>query len=330
MEHNLSIPPMTPILEADDQGAWVTAMKTAMELDLFEVIARGQHRLEEIARATNCSTRGMRVLLDALCVKNVLEKTDGCYSLTPTAETYLIRSGRGYCVPIYLAWHQARDRFMDFVRTGESALDLTSPDAEDIWVAYASPDRVRLPELIQLVHNRWKESGIPSKLRPGAHILDLGCGSGFKSFALLQMDPTAHVTAVDSPKVLQITKEIADQLGVGSQVTLQNGDVDRELPDETFDMVLIGNLLHYYDPAAAIGILQKMHRVLKPGGLLVIYSKPVDEERKSDPALLAMIDVTNCAPRAQSYTFSEYKNIVETAGFQNVTQPTIVMISAVK
>lgn len=329
MNHDY-FPTMSPILEADEQGAWVTAMKTAMELDLFEVIAGGHHSLEEIAQATNCSTRGMSVLLDALCVKNVLEKTNGCYSLTASAETYLIRSGRGYCVPIYLAWHHARDQFMDFVRTGKSALDLTSPDAEDIWVSYAAPDRVRLPELIQLVHNRWTESRIPSKLKPGAHILDLGCGSGFKSFALLQMDPTAHITGIDSPKVLQITRDIADQLGVTSQVTFQTGDVDHELPDETFDMVLIGNLLHYYDPASATSILQKMHRVLKPGGMLVIYSKPVDEERKSDPALLAMIDVTNCAPNAQSYTYTEYKAIVEAAGFQNVTQPTIVMISAVK
>jgi ubiquinone/menaquinone biosynthesis C-methylase UbiE len=331
MQNTISaIPSMSPILEADEQGVWVTAMKTAMELDLFEIIAQGHHSLDDIAKATNCSLRGMSVLLDALCVKNVLDKSDGRYFLTPTSETYLIRSGRGYCVPIYLAWHQARDKFSDFVRTGRSALDLTSPLAEEIWVSYAAPDRVRLPELIPLVQNRWTESGIPSRMRPGAHILDLGCGSGFKSFALLQMDPAARVTGIDSPKVLAITKDVAEQLDVASRVTLQNGDVDYEFPEGTFDMVLIGNLLHYYDPATATSILQKTYRAVKPDGIIVIYSKAVDEERRTDPALLSMVDVCNCAPQAQSYTFSEYKAILEAAGYRDVTQPTIVMISAVK
>lgn len=330
IDQKVFIPSMSPILEADEQGVWVTAMKTALELDLFEVIAQGHHSLDEIAHATDCSLRGMSVLLDALCVKNLLDKSEGRYFLTPTSETYLIRSGRGYCVPIYLAWHQARDNFANFVRTGHSKLDLTSPLAEDIWVSYAAPDRVRLAELVPLVQNRWMESGLPARMRPGAHILDLGCGSGFKSFALLQLDPGAHVTAIDSPKVLEITKDVAEQLGVTSQVTFLNGDVDRELPAETFDMLLIGNLLHYYDATTATSILQKTYRAVKPNGLVVIYSKAVDEERKTDPALLSMVDVCNCAPQARSYTFSEYKAVLEAAGYRDVTQPTIVMVSAVK
>jgi len=106
--------------------------------------------------------------------------------------------------------------------------------------------------------------------------------------------------------------------------------VDLELPEDTFDMVLIGNLLHYYDPASATNILQKAYRVTKPGGLVVIYSKAVDEERKTDPALLSMVDVSNCAPRAQSYTFTEYRDVLQAAGFRNVNYFEPVIISAKK
>jgi hypothetical protein len=45
------IPSMGAILEADDYGMVVTALKTAMELDIFEIVAEGHHRLEEIAQA---------------------------------------------------------------------------------------------------------------------------------------------------------------------------------------------------------------------------------------------------------------------------------------
>src|SRR2546422_76919 len=40
---------------------------------------------------------------------------------------------------------------------------------------------------------------------PGAHILNVACGSGVKSFVLAQADPSARVKAIDSPKVLEVT-----------------------------------------------------------------------------------------------------------------------------
>jgi 2-polyprenyl-3-methyl-5-hydroxy-6-metoxy-1,4-benzoquinol methylase len=327
---NVAIPSMGAILEADDHGLVVTALKTAMELDVFEVIRQGHQSAEDVAQETKCNVHGMSVLLDALCAKDLLGKTNGLYHLTPTSETYLIRSGQGYCTPIFLAWFQAREKFIDFVKTGNATLDLTSPEAEDVWVSYASPDRVRLPELVELVQKRWAGSGIQSRMKPGASILDVGSGSGIKSFTLLQADSRAHVTAVDSPKVLEIAREIAEAMGVASQVTFQNGSVEHDLPKNTFDMVLIGSLLHYYDIPSAFQILQKMHHALKPGGLIVIYAKAVDEERKSDPALLSMIDVSNCAPHGQHYTFSEYRQMLEAAGFSDVTQSEVAIISGVK
>ena len=324
------IPSMGAILEADDYGMVVTVLKTALELDVFEIVADGHQNLEEIAQAAGCNARGMSVLLDALCAKDLLGKSHGSYYLSLTSETYLVRSGHGYCVPIFLAWFQAREKFINFVETGKATLDLTLPEAEEIWASYASPDRVRLPELVGAAHKRWVDSGIPSRIYPGAHILDIGCGSGFKGFTLLQMDSAAHITCIDSPKVLEITKEVAELMGVSSRVFFQDGNVEREFPQNTFDVVLFGNLLHYFDPSSATGILQKAYRALKPGGILVIYSKAVDEERKEDAALLSMIDVSNCAPHGQHFTFSEYKSMLEAAGFRDAEQSKAFLISAVK
>jgi C-methyltransferase len=315
---NISIPSMGAILEADDQGTVVTIVKTAMELDVFEIIAQGNQRVEDIARAANCNVRGMGILLDVLCVKGLLGKSNGQYQLTPTSETYLVRSGRGYCTPMYLAWLQARDHFIDFVRTGKPTLDLMAPEAEDLWAAYASPDRVRLPELVELVTKRWTSAGMIPMPIPNASILDVGSGSGFKSFSLLPANPEAHITAVDSPKVLEITREVAEMMGVSHQVTFQSGDVLTEIPAESFDMVLFGNLLHYFDSETTTNILRKAYRALKTGGMVIIYSKGIDEERVSDPALISNVDISNCGPHGQHYTASEYKNMLAAAGFNNI------------
>jgi SAM-dependent methyltransferase len=319
-----SIPSMGAILEADEQGVTVTAVKTAMELDIFEVIAEGHHTVEDIARVTNCNLRALNILLDVLCVKGLLGKVDNAYQLTPTSETYLIRSGRGYCIPLYLAWLQAREHFTEFVRTGKPTLNLMAPESEDLWVSYAAAERVRLPELVELATKRWTSVGlIPLPMR-NASILDIGSGSGFKSFSLLPGNPDAHITAVDSPKVLEITRDVAEAMGVSHQVTLQSGDVLSEVPAERFDMVIFGNLLHYFDAGTATNILRKAYRALRPEGLAVIYAKGI-QDRATDTALLSNIDISNCGPHGGHYTAAEYMGLFQGAGFEDVyhTEPVV-------
>jgi len=315
---NISIPSMGAILEADGPGTIVTIVKTAMELDVFEVISQGHQTVEEIARVTRCTVRGMGILLDVLCVKELLSFANGMYHLTPTSEIYLVRSGRGYCIPIYLAWFQAREHFTDFVRTGKPTLDLTAPESEDLWAAYAAPDRLRLPELQELATKRWTSVGmIPLPMR-NASILDVGSGSGFKSFSLLPGNPDAHITAMDSPKVLEVARDIADMMGVAQQVTFMSGDALTDVPAESYDMVIFGNLLHYFDIDTNIQILRKAHRALKPDGLIVIYAKGFDENRLYDQALISNVDVSNCGPHGGHYTAAEYVNMLAGSGFKNV------------
>ena len=115
-------PPMGVIDEVDVVGLKVAVLKTAMELDVFTNIARGYHFLEEIAAELQCSVRGMRVLLDALCPLGLLHKSGGAYALTPTSEAYLVQGAPSYCGDIYLAWFQSRERFADCVRTGNSVI----------------------------------------------------------------------------------------------------------------------------------------------------------------------------------------------------------------
>jgi ubiquinone/menaquinone biosynthesis C-methylase UbiE len=193
-----------------------------------------------------------------------------------------------------------------------------APEAEDLWAAYASPDRVRLPELVELATKRWTSAGMIPLPIPNASILDIGSGSGFKSFSLLPANPDAHITAVDSPKVLEITREVAEMMGVSPQVTFQSGDVLTEIPAESFDMVLFGNLLHYFDSETTTHILRKAYRALKTNGMVIIYSKGIDEERVSDPALISNVDISNCGPHGQHYTASEYKNMLAAAGFNDI------------
>jgi len=325
-EYLVQAPPMGAIETADNVGLQVTAVQTAMELDLLTIIAGGYHSLEAIGMATGCHPRGLRTLLDALCPVGLLQQANGRYELTATAEAYLVRGSPAYCVPIYLAWLQNRVHFTEFVRTGRAGLDLTAPEAEDLWVSYAAPARLQWPDLAPRVREQWTAAGITPSAFPGARILDLGCGAGYKSFSFLQADPSAHVIALDRPKVLDVAKDIAEAMGVLHQVTFASSDVADALFDQTFDIVLFGSLLHYYDDATATDLLRKARRSLRSAGIVVINARIVDEERSDSLALLSAIDVNNCAPFAQHRTFGEYRHLLASAGFEEVSQPTPFMI----
>jgi 8-O-methyltransferase len=302
-------------------GVQATAVQTAMELDLFSVVAAGHEELDVIAAATKCDPRGMRVLLDALCPLGLLVKTRGRYTLSPTAEAYLVRGSPGYCVPIYLAWFQNRQGFRDFVRTGQVGLDLTAPEADALWASYAAPTRLQWPEIVQAMRERWSTAGVTPADFPAPRILDVGCGAGDKSFCLLQDDPAAHVTGLDRPSVLTVAADVAQAMGVSERVCLTSSPLGDVCTSGDFDIVLFCRLLYYFDDAAAIQLIQQALGTLTERGMVVVWGSILDEERSQSPALLSAIDVCNGSPRTTQRTASEYRTLLERAGCVEVSQP---------
>ncbi len=308
------------IEEIDTFGLKWAVLKTALELDVFTTTASGKERLEEIARATRCSVRGMRVLLDALCPLGLLSKSAGSYALTPNARAYLVRSAPTCCADIYLALFQSRERFTDCVRTGTPAINVTAPEAEHLWASYAAPYLLLWPELAEIVRSRWEAADVTAPAVSGARVLDVACGAGVKSFVLAQADPTVRVLAVDTPKVLAVTAHIAEAMGVAAQVSYQSGHVlHMDLGREQFDIVLLGNILHFFPGSQVQVMLRKIHQALRPGGQVVVDDGVLDEKRcQAESVLLSAVFVLNSAPDGEFYTFSEYRVLLERAGFTQV------------
>jgi 2-polyprenyl-3-methyl-5-hydroxy-6-metoxy-1,4-benzoquinol methylase len=319
-------PPLGAIETADSIGVQATAVQTAMELDLFSLIAAGHERLETIAATAGCNPRGMRVLLDALCALGLLVKAQGRYTLSPTAEAYLVRGSPGYCVPIYLAWFQNRERFRHFVRTGQAGLDLTASEAGALWASYAAPTRLQWPEIVGTMRGHWAAAGVTPADFPGPRILDVGCGAGDKSFCLLQDDPEAHVTGLDRPEVLVVAADVARAMGVSERVRLTASPLGDSCASARFDIVLFCRLLYYFDDAAAIRLIQQALGALTGRGMVVVWGSVLDEERSQSPALLSAIDVCNGSPWTTQRTASEYCELLRQAGCVEVSQPSPHMI----
>lgn len=80
-------------MTAFKQGA---ALKGAIELDLFTVLADGSMSAESLALRLQASVRGVRILCDYLSIDGFLAKEDGRYSVTPDAVMFLNRKSLHY------------------------------------------------------------------------------------------------------------------------------------------------------------------------------------------------------------------------------------------
>ncbi|MFJ8842029.1 class I SAM-dependent methyltransferase [Streptomyces cyaneofuscatus] len=106
---------------------------------------------------------------------------------------------------------------------------------------------------------------------PPRRIVDLGCGTGTGTFALLDRFPEAHITAVDTSAAhLQRLREKACARGAEGRVRTVQADLDAaDLPDlGSPDLVWASASMHHMaDPGRA---LKTVHDLLAPGGLFAV------------------------------------------------------------
>ena len=106
-------------------------------------------------------------------------------------------------------------------------------------------------------------------------LAEFGCGTGFYTQALTCK--AAQVVATDlAPGMVALAREQVK----AANVTFQTEDCQKtSFPDESFDTVFMSLVIHFVEPDKA---LAEMHRILKPGGMLIITNL--------DPAALTSFD----------------------------------------
>lgn len=100
------------------------------------------------------------------------------------------------------------------------------------------------------------------------HVLDAGCGYGQWSVALAEVN--GRVSACDrEPGMLRISEEMTRRGGVADRVELRAHDLNVALPyaDASFDLVWCWGVVMFVDRDL---LLKEFHRVLKPGGRLLL------------------------------------------------------------
>jgi SAM-dependent methyltransferase len=303
-------------INAHQQSA---ALKAAIEVGLFTAIAEGKSTAAEIASRCGASERGVRILSDYLTVHGFLTKTEGRYGLAPDAAAFLNQHSPAYMGSAvdFLLSPLLLDGFKDLgavVRTGTTTLpgEGTVTPENPVWVQFARAMMPMMAMPAQQLANL-----VPLPAGGGQRkVLDIAAGHGLFGIAFAEKHPNAHVTALDWPAVLEVAKENAARRGMADRYALLPGDAFQVPFGAGYDLVLLTNFLHHFDPPTCTTLLRKVYDALAPGGKAVALEFVPNEDRVTPPgsATFSLMMLSN-TPAGDAYTFSELRSMFEGAGF---------------
>jgi predicted O-methyltransferase YrrM len=314
--------PSPSVVMEDLTGAWRSrSLVAAVELDVFSQIALGKRTVKEIAEAAGASPRGMASLLDALTAIGYLRKTGSRYGLQPISAAFLVPGGKAYvgamAHALSLTWDTWKN-LTEAVRSGHSV------EAVNV----AEKGKEFFPKLVASIFpgnfaaSTAAVSRFPEKERRKIHgILDVAAGSGAWSLPFARAIPEARVTTVDFPEMTPITREFAEKFGVADRYQYLEGDLRQaDFGRETYDLVILGHIVHSEGEKHGKELLRKSYAALRPGGKLLI-AEYVPNDARTGPAmpLLFGMNMLLQTEEGNVFTLREYRAWLKAAGFGKVT-----------
>lgn len=289
----------------------------AQQLGIFRRLAEGPSTTAELRDALSLSSRGVEALLGALTELGLVRGEEEGWSLTGQGRARFVdRDAPDYEGAATELWRAHLRRWT--AELGEAVRRGSAPRGEE--PEEEADEEARLRRFLAAMDNKDPElvrsavQACLARLEPArrdrARILDLGGGPG--TFVRAFAAQGARTVLFDRPEVLEVA---GGDYGLAEhpQVELRPGDFLEALPEGPFDLVLLANITHIYDPATNTDLLRRVREILRPEGVVAV----LDFVRGQSPfaALFAITMLLN-TERGSTYERGQYETWLREAGFE--------------
>jgi ubiquinone/menaquinone biosynthesis C-methylase UbiE len=293
-------------------------LRAAIELELFTAIGEGNKTVPEIATRCKTSERGTRILCDFLCIMGFLTKENGQYGLTGDTAMFLDKRSPAYLgggIDFLLSpvLTEGFKNFAEAVRKGGTTMTKEGMIAPEhpVWVKFARAMAPMMALPAQLMAKL-----VDPKADRTLKILDIAAGHGLYGIAFAKNNPQASVMALDWPNVLAVAKENASNAGLAERYSTLEGSAFDVNYGTGYDLILLTNFLHHFDPQTNETLLRKVHAALGEGGRVITLEFVPNEDRISPPEAGAFsVMMLGSTPSGDAYTFPELERMFANADF---------------
>lgn len=305
----------------------VQAIKCAIDLGIVGCLHDlGVGTVQQLAEASRCDERGIRMLCNVLLAEHVLIETNQYLAIAPD-------------------FHEALE-YRDLLESKIDFANLVAPDLMDHFAALIDDpelfmERARVFSLFDYrrciearpsnyeATERWVhfttaltryESGVCAHIhdfrgRDYRRMMDIGGNSGEFALQLCRRLPNLTATVVDLPLVCDVGEDHVRDKPEGPRIAFVRGDaVNGELP-RGFDLVSFKSMLHDWPDDLASRLLTRAAECVNTGGTILIYERgPWDQfERQIGYSLIPMLLFFRSFRRPEVY-----QQQLEALGFVNI------------
>lgn len=296
------------------------ALAACIRLELFTKIRTEGSTAAEIASACGTTEKGARVLADAMTVRGFLKKQNDTYKLTDVAEKFLRKGSETYLggTVEFMLNPKLMEGFRRIdeaaVRGGTVIPDEGTLAAEDpVWIDFARgmmpmmvPAAMAIADLLE-----W-DTDKPIK------VLDIAASHGVFGLMIGRKYPNAEIYGLDWKNVLPVAVENAERFGMSDRYHTIEGSAFEVDFGVGYDVVLLTNFLHHFNPETNTELIKKIGESLNPGGKIITLEFVPNDDRISPQreALFSSVMLAS-TPEGDAYTFSEFEKMFTDAGFDN-------------
>ncbi|GGP66394.1 methyltransferase [Saccharothrix coeruleofusca] len=293
---------------------------TAVEIDLFSLLARGPLDAAGIAERLGLHPRAVPDFLGALRAEGLLVEQDGEYRNSAAADIYLDKAKPsyvgGFLTMVNWQYH-GWGKLGDLLRTGR----MQNERAADFASFYANPEvlarfmaamdgasRAIGPALAHAVD--WSEH---------ASVVDLGGARGNLAAELAKAHPHLAAGCFDLPPIEPLFVEHMERLKLTGRVRFHGGDffTDELPPAEAY---VVGHVMHDWDAEHNRLLARRAFEALPPGGSLMVYDAMIDPERPETARNhLLSLNMQLLTAGGAEYPVRDYLSWLREAGFTDVS-----------
>jgi SAM-dependent methyltransferase len=245
----------------------------------------------ELAAATGTSERYAREWLEHQAVAGYVDllpaarPTENRYRLAPGVAEVLARPGLlTSLAPLARQAAAAQAQWTQLVEGARTGYGLSWPEfGPDMREGQAD---MNAPQFREMLAASWLPVAVPELHRRMAdgeevRVADVGCGGAWAAIALADAFPAVTVDGYDlDPPTVSLARANVERSGHPGRIRIIQGDLAQVAPTADYDLAMAFECIH--DMPRPVDVLAAMHRMLRPGGQVMIADMAGADELRAD------------------------------------------------
>lgn len=303
-------------------GFWASkTLLSAIELELFTLLAKKPLTQEEIGEQLGLHPRSRLDFLDALVALEMLERNNGTYHNTTETDLYLDKAKSSYIggllemanARLYQHWGSLTEG----LKTGQAQNEAKGSDTF-FDILYSDPTRLKsfLNAMTGLSMAAAQAIAKKFPFKDYQSFLDVGCAQGGLPVQIAQAHPHLKGGGFDIPVTGPIFEEYIASFGLSDRIKFHPGDFFKD-PLPPAEVITMGHILHDWNLEEKKFLIGKAFDVLPEGGALIIFEALIDDERRANAfGLLMSLNMLIETPGGFDFTGGDCCGWLKETGFR--------------